>query len=266
MLYLIKAGSKSSSEERIMTQVNRRDIIKAGFAGISATAFASSAFAQTQSTPRDTVIYLYDGMTALDAIGPYEVLRFLPNANVRFVAKTKGPIRTDSRMLSLVADATIDEIKTAHMLLIPGGATTLAQMQDAAIIDWIRRLHPTTTWTTAVCTGTGVLAAAGLLKGLKATTHWASLEALKAFGVNAVAERVVREGKIMTAAGVSAGLDMALTLAALETDAEFAKAIQLGIEYDPKPPFDSGSVSKSTPETIQRAAGLLAKNTRRARQ
>jgi putative intracellular protease/amidase len=247
--------------------VNRREVIKKGFGATVGIAAASSLMAQAAPTvARDIVIYLYDGMTALDAVGPYEVLRFLPNANVRFAAKTKGAIKTDSRMLSLMADATLEEVTSAHTLLIPGGATTLREMQDAAVVDWVRRVHATTTWTTAVCTGTGVLAAAGLLKGLKATTHWASLEALKSLGVNAVSERTVREGKIVTAAGVSAGLDMALEIAALEADAEHAKAIQLGIEYDPQPPFDSGSVSKATPDTVKRAAALLAENTRRATQ
>jgi putative intracellular protease/amidase len=248
--------------------VNRRAVIKAGFgtvASIAATGLLSVSNAQAGPT-RDIVIYLYDGMTALDAVGPYEVLRFLPNANVRFVAKQKGAIKTDSRMLSLVADSSIADVNAAHTLLIPGGASTLREMQDGAVVEWVRRIHATTTWTTAVCTGTGVLAAAGLLKGLKATTHWASLEALQALGVNAVEQRTVREGKIVTAAGVSAGLDMALELAALESDAEYAKAIQLGIEYDPKPPFDSGSVAKASSQTVQRALALLAANTRRASQ
>lgn len=246
--------------------VSRRKALKRGFGALSAIALAGgSSVASAQATPtKEIVIYLYDGMTALDAIGPYEILRFLPNAGVRFVAKTKGPIRTDSRVLTLMADFGIADISSAHTLVIPGGGTTAAQMQDEAVVGWVRSLHATTTWTTSVCTGAGLLVAAGLLKGVKATTHWASMADLSDLGVNAVQERVVRAGKIITSAGVSAGMDMALALAALEAGDTQAKAIQLLLEYDPAPPFDSGSFAKADSQVKQKAIVMLAQNSRRA--
>jgi putative intracellular protease/amidase len=247
--------------------INRRTLIKQG---VSLTAIPGlltaieNAQAQTSSKTTTVVIYLYDGMTALDAVGPYESLRFLPNANLIFAAKQKGLVKTDSRVLRLEATASIDEVNTADILLIPGGGTTYAQMQDKTVVDWVRKLHANTRWTTSVCTGTGLLVAAGLLKGLKATTHWASMLELRGLGVNAVSERIVREGKIITAAGVSAGIDMALSLVALEAGEELARAIQLAIEYDPRPPFDSGSVSKASEQTRKLARQLLADNWKRA--
>ena len=246
--------------------ISRRKAIKRGLSAAAALAVASGAsVTSAQNAPRkEIVIYLYDGMTALDAIGPYEVLRFLPNASVRFVAKVKGPVRMDSRALTLMADYGIDEVSSAHTLVIPGGGTTLAQMQDEAVVSWVRRIHATTTWTTSVCTGAGLLVAAGLLKGLKATTHWASMKDLADLGVIATDERVVRVGKIITSAGVSAGMDMALTLAALEAGDVQAKAIQLLLEYDPAPPFDSGSFAKASDEVKQKAIVMLAQNSRRA--
>jgi putative intracellular protease/amidase len=194
-------------------------------------------------------ILLYDGMTALDAIGPYDVLRQLPGAEVIFVGNTAGVKRTEEQPLGLVADRAIAEVPRADILVVPGGFGQELAMRDRPTLDWIRTIHGTTTWTTSVCTGALILAAAGLLKGLKATTHWASLERLRDFGAEPVAERVVEQGKIMTAAGVSAGIDMGLRLVARIAGDEMARGIQLGIEYDPAPPFDAGSPRK-TPEYI----------------
>ena len=209
-------------------------------------------------------ILLYDGMTALDAIGPYDVLRQLPGAEVIFVGNTAGVKRTEEQPLGLVADRAIAEVPRADILVVPGGFGQELAMRDRPTLDWIRTIHGTTTWTTSVCTGALILAAAGLLKGLKATTHWASLERLRDFGAEPVAERVVEQGKIMTAAGVSAGIDMALTLAARLVGEDAAKAIQLGIEYDPQPPFDSGSVAKASPSVHKLAlAGLSQSDTKR---
>jgi putative intracellular protease/amidase len=239
--------------------INRRQVVAAGIGlAVAASGFKVSA----QNNTNRIVIYLYDGMTALDAIGAYEVLRFLPNAQLQFVAKTKGLITTDSKVLRLEATASIEEVSSADILLIPGGATTYTQMRDKNVVAWVQKIHNTTRWTTSVCTGSLLLAAAGILKGLKATTHWGSLLDLRGLGADAVNERVVQVGKIMTGAGVSASIDMALVLVALEAGDELAKAIQLAIEYDPNPPFDSGSVGKATAETRALARKLLIENAR----
>ena len=190
-------------------------------------------------------ILLYDGMTALDAIGPYDVLRQLPGAEIVFVGDTAGVKRTEEQPLGLVADRAFPEVPRADVLVVPGGFGQERLMRDRATLDWIRAIHETTQWTTSVCTGSLVLAAAGLLRGLRATTHWAMLEGLREFGAEPVAERVVEQGKIVTAAGVSAGIDMALRLAARIAGDDYAQGIQLGIEYDPAPPFDAGSPRKA---------------------
>jgi putative intracellular protease/amidase len=197
------------------------------------------------------VIPLFDRFTALDAVGPYEVLSRLPGAELTFVAASKGPVRTDTGRLAITADASLDEIDSADVLTIPGGPGTRELMSDPQLIEWVQRIHPTTTWTTSVCTGSLLLGAAGVLDGLKATTHWSADELLNSTGATYVEERVVIEGKVITAAGVSAGIDMALTLAAKIAGDVVAQAIQLGIEYDPQPPFDSGSKSKAAPEIVE---------------
>ena len=212
----------------------------------------------------EIVIFLYDGMTALDAIGVYEVLRLIPDARVRFVAREKGAIAMDSRMLSLVAEAAIAEIQRADILVIPGGATTHTVMQDQTVVEWVRRIHDTTKWTVSVCTGSGLLLKANLLEGQPTTTHWGSLRYIEELGGKPTHQRVVRSGKIITAAGVSAGIDLALMLVALERDEMLAKAIQLAIEYDPQPPFDSGAIDKATTEVKQKASELLTANAQRA--
>jgi len=203
-------------------------------------------------------------MTAFDAICPYDILSGIPNSTVRFAAKERGLVRMDSRMLSLHADYAIREINAADILVLPGGGGTPAQLQDKEVLAWVRRIHEKSKWTTSVCTGSLILAAAGLLKGLEATTHWAAMESLAMFGAKPTRQRVVKQGKIITAAGVSAGIDMALGLVALECGEEQAKMIQLTIEYDPQPPFDAGSVEKASPAIINKAKANLAEYVRKA--
>ena len=193
----------------------------------------------------DIACLVFEGITALDIIGPYEVLARLPGADLRFVAKEEGPIRTDNQVLGIVADHAIADVKSADVLVVPGGFATANLEHDAGLLEWIRAIDATSTWTTSVCTGSMLLAAAGLLEGKKATTHWASLERLREYGAIPTPERVVEQGKYVTAAGVSSGIDMGLTLAARVAGDDIAQAIQLSIEYDPQPPFDSGSVAKA---------------------
>lgn len=199
-------------------------------------------------------ILLYDGMTALDAIGPYEVLQAPTlRTDVRFVAREKGVKRTDFGKLRLTADYGLDETPEPDILLVPGTAYPQAILGDQHVLEWIAQVHKTTKWTTSVCTGALGLAVAGLLHGLKATTHWLALDVLKQFGAIPTKERVVRQGKIFTAAGVSSGIDMAFTLVAEEFGVNAAQLTQLLIEYDPQPPFDVGSPSKA-PSIIVNAA------------
>jgi putative intracellular protease/amidase len=196
-------------------------------------------------------IPVFDQITALDAIGPYEVLSRLPHAKVTFVAEELGPKRTENGMLALSADATFDDLPEPEIIVVPGGLGTRARMEDETMLSWVRAAHETSTWTTSVCTGSLVLAAAGILDGLEATSHWLALDLLRACGANPVERRVVVQGKVVTAAGVSSGIDMALMLAAKIAGDDYAEAIQLGIEYDPQPPFSSGSTAKARPEIVQ---------------
>ncbi len=206
----------------------------------------------------EIAILLYDRFTALDCIGPYEVLHNLPGTDVKFVSRDGGIVRSDSRRLAVATEYSIDDVPSPAMVLVPGGPGDEVAGADERICAWLRRAHETTKWTTSVCTGSLVLASAGLLEGLEATTHWASYERLAARGAKPVAKRVVRQGKIITAAGVSAGIDMALELARLEQGDDMAKAIQLGIEYDPAPPFDSGSPAKAPPHVVDFLRGHFA--------
>jgi putative intracellular protease/amidase len=201
---------------------------------------------------------LFDGITALDAVGPYEVLSRVPGAEVAFVADEAGPKRTDNAILGLVADASLDELTDPDVRVVPGGLGTRTAMHDERILAWVRDAHETSTWTTSVCTGSLVLAAAGVLDGLEATTHWAMLPALAEHGATPVERRVVEQGKVVTAAGVSSGIDMALTLAARIAGDDVAKAIQLAIEYDPQPPFAAGSVRSAGEGVLDvlRAGGI----------
>ena len=214
------------------------------------------------SSPVRIVIPLFDRFTALDAVGPYEVLSRLPGAKVTFAAVGKQPVRTDTGSLAIVADATLAEIEGCDVLVVPGGPGTRELMTDPVLIEWVQRIHPTTQWTTSVCTGSLLLGAAGLLTGLEATTHWATVDLLESLGARYSSERVVVQGKIVTAAGVSSGIDMALTLAARLAGDLVAQAIQLSIEYDPQPPFDTGSVAKAGPATVDLVRGLITSNAR----
>lgn len=207
-----------------------------------------------------TAIVLYPGFTALDFIGPYESLRWLPDAEVRFVWHQPGPVAADSGVLVVGATHSFDETPSPDVILIPGGFSTMEHARDEKVLDWVRRAHRTATWTTSVCSGSVILAASGVLDGKRATSHWAALPVLKTFGVTPVGdERVVRQGDVVTAAGVSAGIDLGLWLAAQIGGEDRAKAIQLSMEYDPQPPFDSGHFSKASAATKASATALMSR-------
>ena len=195
-------------------------------------------------------IVLFDRLTALDAIGPYEVLSRIPGARVTFVGAQAGPVRTYNGMLTLMAETAVSEFPDPDIVLVPGGPGEVAERAGGEILEWLRSVDPATTWTTSVCTGSLILAAAGLLEGRPATSHWMALGELEALGAKPTSERVVFDGKYVTAAGVSAGIDMALTLLERIGGPELAQAVQLGIEYDPQPPFDSGSPQKAPAEIV----------------
>ncbi|MDV3125458.1 DJ-1/PfpI family protein [Mycobacterium sp. 21AC1] len=206
-------------------------------------------------------IVLYPSFTALDFIGPYEVLRNLPDAEVRFVWHEPGPVTADSGVLMVGATHSFDETPSPDVVLVPGGPGTMAAARDEKALDWLRQVYPGTTWTVSVCTGSVLLAAAGLLDGKRATSHWSALSALKMFGVTPVSDqRIVREGNVVTAAGVSAGIDLGIWLAGQIGGEAKAKAIQLLIEYDPQPPFDSGHASKASATTKAGATALLSRD------
>jgi putative intracellular protease/amidase len=204
-------------------------------------------------------IPLFDGFTALDAVGPYEVLSRVPGAEVCFLAREPGPKRSDSGMLSLVADAELAAVPDPDVVLVPGGPGTRPLMNEGALLDWLRAAHRTSSWTTSVCTGSLLLAAAGILEGLEATTHWLELDTLRRHGARPVTRRVVEDGKVISAAGVSSGIDMALTLASRIAGQKAAEAIQLAIEYDPQPPFNSGSPANAPSEVAQLVRDAAAK-------
>jgi len=206
----------------------------------------------------EIAIPLFDRVTALDAVGPYQVLAGIPGAQVRFLGPEAGPVRADNRMLTLVAEAPYEDSPAPDVLVFPGGNGTRALLEDDRVLGWVRGVHESSRWTTSVCTGSLVLAAAGVLEGLKATTHWMEMERLGELGAQPVSDRVVEQGKVITAAGVSAGIDMALTLAAREAGPEVAQAIQLAIEYDPQPPFDAGSPDKAPREIVELVRGVMA--------
>ena len=196
-------------------------------------------------------IALFPRNTALDSIGPYEVLQRVPSIDVVFVGHTRGEVRTDNGMLGLTVDAAFDEVTEPDVLLVPGGVGTRDLVDDEAMLDWVRGVHRRTLFTTSVCTGSLVLAAAGLLDGLTATTHWAAQDLLGSLGAVYTPQRVVEHlpQRIITAAGVSSGIDMALRLVELLIDRQAAEACQLMIEYDPRPPFDSGDLAKASEAT-----------------
>jgi putative intracellular protease/amidase len=203
-------------------------------------------------------ILLYDRMTALDAIGPYEVLAQVPGNEVTFVGLERGVVRTDTRALGLTVDRALDEVDAADLVIVPGGPGDRALRDTPRALDWLRRIDQTTAWTTSVCTGALILAAAGLLRGRRATTHWAFHDELRAYGATPSAERVVFDGKLVTAAGVSAGIDMALALLARSAGDDAARTIQLAIEYDPAPPFDAGSPAKAPEHVVAALRAVFA--------
>ena len=199
-------------------------------------------------------IALFPRLTALDAVGPYEVLQRIPDARVIFVGHERGTVRTENGFLGLTVDAAFHEVPAPDVVVVPGGVGSRTLLKRDPILPWLRNAHRTTRFTTSVCTGSLVLAAAGLLDGLSATSHWATYDELAALGAQPTARRVVEhlDQRIITAAGVSSGIDMALRLAALLVDDVAAKAMQLMIEYDPQPPFDCGAVNKCDAEVIER--------------
>lgn len=197
----------------------------------------------------NTAILIFDKLAALDAVGPYEVFRSVPGWDVKFVSTSKGEVRAESGELGLTADYSLEEAVDPDIVLVPGGKGNRPLMQDEEVLSWLRQVDESTKWTTSVCTGSLVLGAAGLLDGKRATSHWLYLEQLRALGADPVGGRFVEDGQVVTAAGVSAGIDMALHLVGREAGPEVAEAVQLGIEYDPQPPFDSGSPAKA-PERI----------------
>ncbi len=203
-------------------------------------------------------IPLYDRFTALDAVGPYEVLSRLPGASVTWLAHEPGVVRNDQRMMGIEAQAAFEDLPDPEIVLVPGGTGTNDVLDDERLVGWIRRAHETSEWTTSVCTGSLLLGAAGVLEGLDATSHWLDLQDLERYGARPTGRRVVEQGKVVTAAGVSAGIDMGLVLAAKIAGPEVAQAIQLSIEYDPQPPFDSGSVEKASDETVELIRSLAA--------
>lgn len=203
-------------------------------------------------------IVLFDRVTALDAVGPYEIFQRLPGSEIEFVGHQKGEVRTDNGFLGLTIDYVFEEVPRPDIVLVPGGIGTRSLVRDERILSWIRDAHQSSTYTTSVCTGALLLAAAGVLEGLDATTHFAARRLLGKYGARPVEDRVVRRGKVITAAGVSSGIDMALELAELLTDATTAKALQLMIEYDPQPPYDAGAVHKVEPAVLVRVQELAA--------
>ncbi len=203
-------------------------------------------------------IALYPGFTALDAIGPYQVLTQVPGADTVLVAEQRGRLSDEADLLHLEIEHSFDEVPEPDVLLVPGGLVTRRiAVAGSPIVEWVRSAHETTTYTTSVCTGALVLGAAGLLDGLAATTHWCAYDHLRGHGAEPTEQRVVFAGRIVTAAGVSAGIDLALALVGRLRGDEVAQAIQLGIEYDPQPPYDSGAPAKAPDAIRELVAGIM---------
>ncbi|WP_410638737.1 DJ-1/PfpI family protein [Amycolatopsis sp. lyj-346] len=245
------------------TQTTRRTVL----GGLAAAALAlpaatgTAAAADRRPGPRIGIL-LYDGFSLLDPTGPAELLSRLPGATVTMIGERRGPVRTDTGRTAVFADRAVSEVDRLDVLLVPGAGNrgTVAAMRNPVLLDWIRRVDRHTTWTTSVCTGALILGAAGLLRE-RATTYWASADYLEAtFGVEYVPERYVRVGKVITAAGVSAGIDMALFLASELAGEEVARAVQLAVEYDPRPPFDAGDAAVASPRLKELALRLLAES------
>ncbi|MDY7228636.1 DJ-1/PfpI family protein [Hyalangium rubrum] len=204
----------------------------------------------------DIAFLLYENMTSLDFIGPYQVFTLVPGARIHLVAAEPGPLRTDAGV-RMHADRRLEEVPRADIVVVPGSSDPSKTMGDERVLAWLREMDRSTKWTTSVCTGALILGAAGLLQGKRATTHWTATEMLRQFGATPVAERVVFDGKLVIAAGVSAGIDMALTLVAREFGELVSQSIQLGIEYDPAPPFATGSLRTASPALIEASKALL---------
>jgi transcriptional regulator GlxA family with amidase domain len=197
------------------------------------------------------VIALFDRFTALDAVGPHQVLHHLPGAEVVFAAERADGVTDESRTLTLQAQAAFADVPRPDIIVVPGGPGQAAQMGPGPLEDWLIAADKTSTWTTSVCTGALILAAAGLLNGRAATTYWLALDELRRLGAIPRRERYVFDGKYVTGAGVSAGIDMALALAGRVAGDDVAKSIQLGIEYDPQPPYQSGSPVTAAPGLVE---------------
>ncbi|MFJ3278170.1 DJ-1/PfpI family protein [Streptomyces halstedii] len=198
-------------------------------------------------------IVLFDRFTALDAVGPYEILSRAPGAETLFVAERPGAVRNEEGSLALVADRALADVPAPDLVVVPGGPGQSAQMENGVLLDWLRAADATSTWTTSVCTGSLLLAAAGLLTGRRATSHWLALAALEEYGAEPTGERVVLDGKYVTAAGVSSGIDMGLTLLGRIAGDTHAQAVQLLTEYDPRPPYDAGSPEKAPAALVEEA-------------
>jgi putative intracellular protease/amidase len=210
----------------------------------------------------DIAIVVFPQLTALDALGPYQVLTRLPGAEVSFVAEQTGEVRDDIGLVAFPEERTFADASRPDVIVVPGGTITRRMARDGhPSVAWIREVHQHTTWTTSVCTGSLLLGAAGILEGLDATSHWAALEPLAQYGATPTMERVVERGKIITAAGVSSGIDMALLLAARIAGDDVAQGIQLGIEYDPQPPFDAGSPLKAPAHVVEAVRASIGKRT-----
>ena len=200
---------------------------------------------------------LYPKFTALDIVGPFQTLVDVPGVEACFVAERVGPVLDHTGRLSLTATASFADVTSPDVVVVPGGFADQTATPDHPVVQWLQRVHPTTTWTTSVCTGSIFLGLAGIVDGLEATCHWGAMDRLAALGARPTGRRVVRQGKVITAAGVSSGIDMGLTLVAEMFGPDMARAIQLAIEYDPQPPFDTGSPEKAGPELVALVAGLL---------
>ncbi|MFC9294663.1 DJ-1/PfpI family protein [Streptomyces sp. NPDC057011] len=200
-------------------------------------------------------VLLFDRFTSLDAVGPYDTLGRMPGAETVFVAERPGPVRNDSGSLALVADKALGDVPHPDIILVPGGPGQSDQMENEVLLDWLRTADATSTWTTSVCTGSLLLAAAGLLRGRRATSHWLALDQLTAYGAHPTGERVVTDGKYVTAAGVSSGIDMGLTLLGRIGGDRLAQSVQLLTEYDPQPPYDAGSPDKAPADIVEEWRG-----------
>jgi putative intracellular protease/amidase len=243
----------------------RRHLIGASAAGVGAAgvvqaATAGPATAAPAAEKRTAAIVLYDGFTGLDAVAPYEVFSRIPGLDVRFVGEKAGPVETDTRRLTMTADTAWSDLPHPDLLLVPGGGVrgTTGAATNPSLLQWLQVAHRTTRWTASVCTGSLVLGAAGLLESKAATTYWASRDVLAQFGATYRRRRYVEQGKIITGAGVSAALDTSLIIAARLAGDEVAGALQLALEYDPQPPYDTGDFTKASPRTRRLALKLVA--------